>query len=370
MSDDTLTMLADAAAGFAKPDLARVRKLRGTDPGFDPQRWQEMAEQGWFSILASEDDGGLGLGIDAACVVARKLGYALFPEPFVAAGVMAPLALARGDNAQLKAGALAKIMGGETIASFAWQGAAGSIAFDALGVSATASGNGVSLSGEARFVVAPSADAFVVAAKTGNGAGLYWVPADSLSITRETCADGSAQGRIKFSNVHVGTDAVIADGERGAALLCQVVDAGVLATAAELSGTMDRMVEMTLEYLRTRQQFGKFIGSFQALQHRVVDFWMQQQLSEAAITAAAAVLMDANATADAKSSAASGAKSRASDAALLIAKQSIQMHGAIGVTDEYDLGLYVNRVLTLAAWLGNGATHRRRFGELASEAND
>jgi alkylation response protein AidB-like acyl-CoA dehydrogenase len=370
LSDDTLSMLADAAAGFAKPDLPRVRKLRGTDPGFDRQRWTAMAEQGWFSVLAAEADGGLGLGLDACCVIAGKLGYGLTPEPFAAAGVMAPLALARSPNVVLRNTELAAVMAGEKLATVAFQGSNCDFDLSGASVKASPASDGHRLDGELRFIAPAAADAFIVAASTGNGTLLAWVPRDSngLAISSERAADGTLLGRIVLNNVAVSAATLLVAEDRGAALLAEVVDAGLLVTAAELCGMMDRMQEMTLEYLRTRQQFGKAIGSFQALQHRSVDLWMQKQLAHAAVNAAAS-----NFSAmppEARSAAASAAKSRASDAALLIGKQSIQMHGAIGVTDEYDLGLYVNRSLVLSAWLGNGAMHRRRFGELAPENTD
>lgn len=370
MSDDTLSMLADAAAGFAKPDLPRIRKLRGTDPGFDRQRWTEMADQGWFSVLVAEEDGGLGLGLDACCVIAEKLGYGLSPEPFAASGVMAPLALACSSNEALRANELAALMGGERIATLGFQGVDGSLNMEGASVAARRDGDGYSLTGELRFVAPAAADAFIVAAHTEAGVLLGWLPRNTtgLAVRGEECADGTQLGRLSLDKVNLSDAALLAGPDKAQGILRQVADAGLLATAAELNGMMDRMLEMTQEYLRTRQQFGKAIGSFQALQHRAVDLWMQKQLSHAAVSVAAANF--ASLSPDARSAAASGAKSRASDAALLIGKQAIQMHGAIGVTDEYDLGLYVNRTLTLSAWLGNGATHRRRFGELAPETND
>ena len=127
---------------------------------------------------------------------------------------------------------------------------------------------------------------------------------------------------------------------------------------------MERVLELTFEYLRTRKQFGKPIGSFQALQHRAVDIWIQKELSKAALAAALKHFDAVDATPRQRSLAASSAKSRAADAALAVCKQAVQMHGAIGFTDEYDLSLYFNRALVLSAWLGNGATHRRRFDAL------
>ena len=133
---------------------------------------------------------------------------------------------------------------------------------------------------------------------------------------------------------------------------------------------MERCLDMTLEYLRTRKQFGRAIGSFQALQHRAVDLWVQKELARAAVASAARTLDDASASPLARSAAASGAKARATHAALLMSTQAVQLHGAIGFTDEYDLGLYLNRALVLSAWLGNAAEHRRRYGELAAIETD
>jgi alkylation response protein AidB-like acyl-CoA dehydrogenase len=127
---------------------------------------------------------------------------------------------------------------------------------------------------------------------------------------------------------------------------------------------MDSALDLTLDYLRTRVQFGKAIGSFQALQHRAVDLYMQKELSRAALAAATATLEDGACTPQRRAAAVSGVKARTSQAALAICNEGLQMHGAIGFTDEYDLGLYLNRALVLSAWLGNASMHRRRFAAL------
>jgi 3-oxochol-4-en-24-oyl-CoA dehydrogenase len=157
----------------------------------------------------------------------------------------------------------------------------------------------------------------------------------------------------------------VADPPRAEECLRLAIDAALVGTSAELVGIMDRVLELTLDYLRTRKQFGRAIGSFQALQHRAVDVWIQKELSRAAVASAVRALDDPAAAARAQSAAASGAKARAAGAALALCKEALQMHGAIGYTDEYDLGLYFNRALTLSAWLGNAADRRRRYGELA-----
>jgi alkylation response protein AidB-like acyl-CoA dehydrogenase len=147
-------------------------------------------------------------------------------------------------------------------------------------------------------------------------------------------------------------------------MLRDALDCALVVNAAELLGLMDATLDMTLAYLRTRRQFGVAIGSFQAVQHRVVDMWIQRQLTEAGLEAAARLMDALDTTADARSAAASGIKSRASQAASHLTKEALQFHGAIGFADEYGLGIHLNRALVLSALLGNAAQHRRRFADL------
>ena len=369
MKDETLDMLADAAAAFARPDAARVRKLRNTPPGFDRTTWGAMAAQGWLAILVPEELDGMGLGMGAATVIAERLGYALHTEPYVAAGVMATRCLARcgGDAARVL---LSGMLTGELLAVLAWQAKGGRLDEDQSTVSATAAAGGVVLNGESHFVPAAGADAFIVATQSTKGAGLYRVAPDApgLSITPQALADGTAMATLRFSRVRLPAAACLASGIAAENGLDAAIDSALVATSAELVGVMERCLEMTLEYLRTRKQFGRAIGSFQALQHRAVDLWMQKELARAAVAGAARVLDDPASTPRARMLATSGAKARAAQAALLMVTQAVQLHGAIGTTDEYDLGLYLNRALVLSAWMGNAAEHRRRYGELTEIA--
>jgi alkylation response protein AidB-like acyl-CoA dehydrogenase len=369
MTDDTLSMLADASAAFAAYDARRVRALRGSENGFDRERWKAIAGQGWLSVLVPEARGGLGLGAAAVNVIARRLGYALYPEPFVGCGVMAGSCLAAAPVGEANDARLAKFGAGETVVALAWQDAAGAIEPANPPVQANRDARGASLRGAVRFVCAP-ADAYLVAAKGDGGVGLYWVAAEARGLRqqREERADGGVSVRLELDGVAVAAADLVAPPEDGARILRAALDTGLVAAGAELVGLAERMLEMTLEYLRTRQQFGKPIGSFQALQHRAVDLWVQGELAKAAVTAAERVLDDPQATPPQRAAAASGAKARTSDAALTIGKQAIQLHGAIGMTDEYDLGLYFNRVLALSAWLGNAAEHRRRYRTMKEAA--
>ena len=366
MSDDTLTMLADAAAAFAQPDAKRVRRLRGTQRSFETAVWRRMADQGWLSVLVPEVRGGLGLGQDAAAVIAQRIGYACLPEPYVAAGVMTTTLLAACEETPALARLRGEVVSGERIVVAAWQNDEGALAPVLTNITAREHGVDIVLDGSCRFVRVASADAFIVAARGDAGLALYCVGRDraGLTITAESAADGSANARLVLAGVRVGAADRLAGHDRAQAALDTAIEAAVLTTSAELVGIMERVLELTFEYLRTRKQFGKPIGSFQALQHRAVDIWIQKELSKAALAASLARFDAPGATARERSLAASSAKARAAEAAMLVCKQAVQLHGAIGYTDEYDLSLYFNRALVLCAWLGNGAAQRRRYGEL------
>ncbi len=366
MTDETLTMLADAAASFASPDAARVRAVRGSADGFDRAVWAQMAELGWYSIVVPETADGLGLDLAAGATIASKLGYAAFPEPFVSAGLMVPWCLSRAGARA--APLLESVTSGAVVAALAWQPERGGLDTAHPGAVATASGTQTVVSGACRFAVPASADAFIVAAAAGDGVGLYWVPRGQagVSVTAEPCADGTASAWVVFDSVKVAPEHCLATPADGAALLRSTVDLGTIACSAELVGGMDRALELTLDYLRTRKQFGRAIGSFQALQHRAVDLWIHRQVTRAVVETATRTFDSPAADARARTLAASSAKARAAQSALLLSNQTIQLHGAIGTTDEYDLGLYVNRALTLSAWMGNASEHRRRFGALSA----
>jgi len=366
MTDDTLRMLRDSAADFATLDAARVRRLRGAEPGFAREVWREMADLGWLGVLIPEEHGGLGLGLGAAAVIIEQLGRALYPEPYSASAVTATLALLHGDNDGLKQRLLPRLAAGEIIASLAWQDERGGLELDQCAVLARELRGGLVLDGESRFVPTPGADGYIVAARSAQGLELHWVARDApgLSCAAEARADGSASARLKFVAVPAPIDTRVASAASARACLQLALDHATVAASAELLGVMDCALEMTLDYLRTRVQFGKPIGSFQALQHRAVDMYIQKELSRATLAAAVALLERADCTPERRSAAASSAKARASQAALAICKEALQMHGAIGFTDEYDLGLYFNRALVLSAWLGNASAHRARYGAL------
>jgi alkylation response protein AidB-like acyl-CoA dehydrogenase len=372
---DTLRMLEDAARTAVPFDAKRVRGWRDKVPCFDRDRWREMAAQGWLSILVPEDDGGLGLELDAAAAIAEVLGHAAAPEPFVAAGLVAPKLLAACPSSDARNERLAAVTDGQKIACVAYQNAAGALAFGATAVVARKSGGGYSLNGEYRFVPVPDADAFIAPVVLDVGsdrsrpelcaAELLWIDssAPGIEIERETTADGGATGWVKLTNAEVPESARLAGGDIWA-MFDEAADCGTIGNCAELLGNMERCLELTLEYLKTRSQFGQQIGKFQVLQHRAVDLWMNKEVARHALTASLNVMMAPNVPAAARAQAASSAKARVAQTALALGNDAIQLHGAIGFTDEYDLALYVNRAITIAPYLGNASEHLKRYGEL------
>ena len=385
---DDRRMLSESVADFARraTDMARVRKWRGVAPGFDRGLWKEMAAMGWTGLLIPERFGGMALGLAEMAEVSQGLARVLMPEPLVACAVLAARALVHCDNEAFAAELLPRIAAGECIAALAWQeqagdlgnlpspsrkgaGEGGGVVRHAPATEAVLRGGQVVLNGAKRFVAgAAGADGFVVSARAGSGTVLIWVPAATrgLSVRLEVMADGRFSGRMELVDAKLPEKHVLAPAEIAQSALDRAVNEATVMVSAELLGIMSRALEMTLDYLRTRVQFGRSIGSFQALQHRAVDLYVQEQLASVALADAVSAIDD-RPEGPLTAAAVSRAKARCSDAASLITRQAIQMHGAIGFTEDSDVGLYVKRALTLSAWLGNGAYHRRRFAAVSPE---
>ncbi len=367
---DHRALLADSVADFAArgTDIARVRKLRGTDGEYDRAVWKKMAELGWLGILVPETHGGFGLGLIEMAIVARGLARALVPEPLTATAVLAATALAAGENEALMREELPRLVSGESLPALAWQEEAGALDTGASRTRAEPFEGGFKLSGVKRFIPgAAQADAFLVSAQAGKGLVLLWLPRDTagVQLELEPLADGRSFGMLRLQDALVPKGRVVAAGAAATEALARAFDHGSAIAGAELAGVMDRALEITLDYLKTRVQFGKPIGAFQALQHRAVDLYIHKELANAVLEEALA-LLDRGPDAPARAALASRVKARCADAALRITRDAIQLHGAIGFTDEYDAGLYLKRALTLAAWLGHPTWHRRRYARLTA----
>ena len=362
-------MLCDSAADFvARSDLAKsVREWRGKEPGFDRTRWQDMAGLGWLGIRIPEDFGGSGLTVADATALLAETGRGLGPEPLTAVAILAARCIVEGGEETACATLLPGIADGSRIVTAAFADRVGQIVASEISAKAEPYGDGVHLSGTKLYVSgAAGADGFVVAARAPDGVGLYHVARDASGVTLDVrpFTDGTFCGTLHLDNVAVDADDVVAKPGRGETALDAALEEARVCASAEMLGLMRQAHAMTLDYLRTRKQFGKAIGSFQALQHRAVDLFVEIELTRSAMDRAVRTL-DASSDPRERAIAASACKARASDSALHVSREAIQMHGAIGYTDEHDIGLYVRRALVLSAWLGNAGAHRRRYETLA-----
>ena len=369
-SSDHIGPLTESVADFVRraADVARVRRLLQDGSECDPDCWRALAGMGWLGILVPERFGGLGLGLPEAAIVAEGLARALVPEPFTATAVLAASVIEGGDNEALKEELLPQIIAGNLLPAVAWQERAGELDPGAIDAVAVPFEGGFRLSGTKRFIAAAAAaDGFVVSARNAGELALFWLRRDAAGgqLTVHRLADGRTSGTLVLTDVMVAREAVIASPLAAHAALGRALDRATVVAGAELVGVMGRSLELSLDYMRTRVQFGKPIGAFQALQHRAVDLFVQQEL-------AAAVLADGVRTLETigdeltRSALASRVKARASEAALRVTREAIQIHGAIGFTEDCDVGLYTKRALVLSAWLGNATAHRRRYARIAA----
>ena len=363
-------LLADSVTDFAKrgTDIGRVRRLRGAPAEYDRAVWTKMAELGWLGVLVPEQYGGLGLGLTEMAIVAKGLARTLAPEPLAAAAVLAASALVAGDNEALKREQLPRLAAGAMLPALAWQEQPGVLDPAAVSCVATPFEGGYKLSGTKRYVAGSAqADAFIVSARAGSDIVLLWVPrvTAGTQLELETLADGRAFGALSLEDVLVPKAHIVAGGKTAGAALALAFDHANAIAAAELAGVLERALEMSLDYLKTRVQFGKPIGSFQALQHRAVDLHIHKEVAGAVLDESLAAL-DGHPDARTRAAVASRVKARCAEAALKVTRETIQLHGAIGFTDEFDAGLYLKRAMTLAAWLGSATWHRRRYASLTA----
>ena len=366
--DESIGMFRDSARGFlrAADQRQRARALEASGGGFDRATWSQIAELGWLSILVPEDAGGLGLGIAEVCAIAVEAGRELLPEPFIDAGVHPLALLARLAPGALRDELLSDLQSGAVVAGVAWQEEAGEIEPGrglASAARAERDGDALRLHGAKRFVrPGRGADGWIVATRLGDEPALAWLAAGAagLRVDEAFGVDGSVIATLAFDGARAR---LLAQGEAAAAALRAASELARIAQAAELAGIARRALELTRDYLTTRVQFGKPIGSFQALQHRLVDGLIQVELAEAALRDALASLAGTD-----LESAASRVKARCAHAATEMTRMAIQLHGAIGTTNEYDIGLYFKRAMTLASRWGNAAAHRRRYAQLALRA--
>ena len=361
-SDGTLVMLRDSVTGFAArfPGAKALRERRGRGGTMDPRIWSAMADAGWIGLLLPEACGGAGLGVREQAVLSEALGRALIAEPTGTASVFAATLLGDAPPGEERSRLAAGMAGGEIVAVPAWTTGATPIAGRIVNDS-------VVLSGETRFVDAVrSATDFLVVAQDADGAMLLSVAADAsgLSISERPGIDGAAIATLAFSDCAVPADRVLSRAKRSDDLLRKAILHARLALAAELTGVASKALELTIAYTSDRVQFGKPIASFQAIQHRLVDMWIEADFAAAAVVNAVNALQADDD--DAAQLAVLAAKARAGEAAFSICRRAVHLHGAMGYTDECDIGLYLKRAINLNATLGQPEQLRLEFVERES----
>ncbi|NMW32172.1 acyl-CoA dehydrogenase [Altererythrobacter sp. RZ02] len=367
-------MLADTAAQFMAEEGSIKKQLRhwrdtGCKDGFGHDLWKQFAEMGFTGILVGEDDGGMGMGNVEAGIVLEQIGRNLTPSPFLTSSVLAATALNHA-SADLKGRYLPGLLSGESVFAIGID-EGGKHRPERISTKAEKSGNGFKLSGQKDFVIhGASADMIIVAARTsGNdddndGITLFAVPKDAAGLDQDAVklVDSSVATHMKMNGVELDGDAVIGEVDGGRDILNKVLNAGRIGAAAEGCGVAGGAMDMTIDYLKQRKQFGKLIGEFQALQHRAAHLYSEVEIARA-VTIKAGQLLDADS--EKADLMVSVAKAKVAKAAGLAVKEGVQMHGGIGMTDEYDIGLFMKRDRALQEFLGDAYYHADRVAQMS-----
>src|SRR5215469_3767587 len=368
------SMLRDNARSFLAKNapVAHLRKLRDSnDPtGFSRELWEQFAQMGWAGILVPSDYDGLGLGHVEAGVVMEELGHTLTPSPLLATSLIGATALARAGTEAQKRTYLPRIAAGELTVALAVDETAKHRP-EKTALRAGRGTTGFTLKGEKTFVVdGHVADLVIVAARTAGvpgdqrGLTLFLVNREAKGIKAERIAmvDVHNAARLEFDDVTVSGDAVLGEIDEGWEQLEGALNVGRAGVAAELLGLADEAFSRTVSYLRERKQFGKLIGEFQALQHRAALLYCELEVTRSAVLKALQTLDESF---DGAGPIVAVAKAKAGQSATLAAQEGIQMHGGIGMTDEFDIGFFLKRVRVCQELLGDENFQADRIASLA-----
>jgi alkylation response protein AidB-like acyl-CoA dehydrogenase len=360
------SMLRDSARGLIsdKAPVSHLRQLRDTKDatGFSRELWKTFAGMGFTGLLVPEDFGGSGLGCVEAGVVMEEIGRTLMPSPFLSTAVLAASALSRGGSAAQKSEHLPKISAGSLIAALAIDEGAKHRPRQTR-LQAVRSGNGFKLNGSKAFVVdGHVADLLIVVARSAGSAGerdgltLFLVDPRTKGIATERTAmvDSHNAARIEFDNVEINADHVLGEVDQGFALLEGVLNIGRGAVASEMVGLSEEVFGRTVSYLKERKQFGKPIGEFQVLQHRAAQLYIDIEITRAAVLKA---LQTLDGDFENAAAAVAVAKARAGSTATRAVQEGVQMHGGMGMTDQFDIGFFMKRARTCEELFGDANFH-------------
>lgn len=347
--NDEQVMLRDMAREWADNEspVAAFRRMRdaGTDAGYDRGAWEAVGQMGWGGIVVPEAHGGSAFGFLSLGLVLEQLGRNLAASPLASTAVAAA-AIAMSDVDALKDEWLPRLASGEVVATLAVdEGPRHDMAI-------AASVSDGKLTGTKKFVAeGDGADLFLVAATDG----LYLVPkGDGVTVTHRSMADSRSHADVEF-------DGAVAHKLGGPELTAAAVDRAAAATAAEMLGMAESAFQQTLDYLKQRVQFGQVLSTFQALQHRMAKMLTELELMRSAVEGALEAIDAGRSDVD---QAVSLAKAIAGETLRLVSREMVQLFGGVGMTDEYDAGLYMKRAAVLETMWGNAAYHRDRFARL------
>ena len=366
--------LKDIAKEFLQKNapVTHFREIRDTENelGYDQDLWKQMVDLGWSGILVPEEYGGFDFGMVGMGSIFEETGKMLTPSPLFSTGVLGASLIALGGNDKQKQTYLPQIVDGSITTALALEEGN---RHSPLSISTEAKKNGenYSITGDKTFVIdGHSSKLLIVAARTSgsekdsSGITLFLIDpsANGVEVNKTSMVDSRNSANITLKNVTVSKDDILGEENNGAAILEEVLDRAQIAISAEMLGNASQAFDITLEYLKERKQFGAVIGSFQALQHRAAEMYSELELTKSSVIAACVA-------ADEKSNdlrrMASLAKFKAGETNHLVTNEAVQMHGGVGVTDEYDVGLYLKRARVTEQIFGNSEYHLERYASLS-----
>lgn len=365
-------LLQDSVARYVRDhcDVGRHRNLIRNGGSFDTQAWQQFAELGWLSVPFEEEFGGFGGGSVDVMVIAEALGKGIVREPYLSSVVTCGAFLRRGGTPEQHTSYIENIIDGSKCWAFASAEADSGYDLAAVATSADADGDNYLVNGAKLAVVdGDSADFLIVSVRTSGadrnrgGISLLIVDVNSPGVTRKsfTRVDGGGAANIEFKDCVVSAEQLLGTPGQAYFLMQDVIDESIVAMGAEALGTMQALLDATVEYTKTRKQFGQPIGKFQALQHRMADMYLKLEETRSLVLNAA-IQVDAGSAEAA--SACAALKVKICEAGKFISQESIQLHGGIGMTDELVIGHHFKRLMVLAMLYGDEDYHLQRYIEL------
>ena len=365
--------LKDIAKEFLQKNapVTHFREIRDTENelGYDEKLWKDMVDLGWSGILVPEEYGGFDFGMVGMGSIFEEMGKMLTPSPLFATGVLGASLITLGGSNSQKQNYLPQIVDGSITTALAVE-ESNRHSLSQINTQAIKEGADYKITGDKTFVIdGHSASLLIVAARTGgkegdlSGITLFLIDPQStgVTITKTSMVDSRNSANVSFDGVIVSSENILGEENSGSGILEQVVDRAQVAISAEMLGNASQAFDLTLAYLKERKQFGSLIGTFQALQHRAAEMYSELELTKSSVIACVAVDENSNDL----TRMASLAKFKAGETNHLVTNEAVQMHGGVGVTDEYDVGLYLKRARVTEHIFGNAEYHLDRYASLS-----